>query len=107
MDNRTEQSESDTCGTTSSSGEPNQRRRRVSSSTKRMAPTSTQPKNHRDLAHLVANVDNPIALGVELKAHERRLLAERLDQRLVKAGLAAIGNDAVARLRLLAAAPAR
>jgi hypothetical protein len=58
-------------------------------------------KDHRDLAHLVANVDDPIALRADLKSTERRLLASRLEHRLVQAELAAIGNDAITRLRLL------
>ena len=63
---------------------------------------ANRSKDHRDLAHLVANVENPVGLRTELKAQERRLLAERLEHRLVRAELAAIGNDAVTRLRLLA-----
>jgi hypothetical protein len=60
-------------------------------------------KDHRDLAHLVAKVDDPIALRAGLRSHERRLLADRLAQRLVAAELAAIGRDAATKLRLLAA----
>jgi hypothetical protein len=62
-----------------------------------------RPKDHRDLAHLIAKVDDPIALRVDLHAHERRLLANRLTERLVTAELAAVGRDATTKLRLLAA----
>lgn len=63
---------------------------------------ANRPKDHRDLAHLVAKVDDPIALRRGIEAHERRLLAERLTHRLVSAELAAIGRDAATKLRLLA-----
>jgi hypothetical protein len=63
---------------------------------------ANRPKDHRDLAHLLANVEDPIALRIDLKARERQLLAERLEHRLVRAELASIGNDAETRLRLLA-----
>jgi hypothetical protein len=62
-----------------------------------------RPKDHRDLAHLVAKVEDPITLRSDLRSHERRLLADRLAQRLVAAELAAIGRDAATKLRLLAA----
>jgi hypothetical protein len=62
-----------------------------------------RPKDHRDLAHLVAKVEDPMTLRSDLRSHERRLLADRLAQRLVAAELAAIGRDAATKLRLLAA----
>ncbi len=65
---------------------------------------ANRPKDHRDLAHLVANVDDPITLRTDLRPHERQLLAGRLENRLVRAELASIGNDAATRLRLLAEA---
>ena len=66
---------------------------------------ANRPKDRRDLAHLVANVDDPITLRADLRPHERHLLAGRLANRLVSAELASIGNDAETRLRLLAEAP--
>jgi hypothetical protein len=63
---------------------------------------ANRPKDHRDFAHLVANVDDPIALRNDLRAHERKLLAGRFEHRLVRAELASIGHDAQTRLRLLA-----
>lgn len=60
--------------------------------------------NLLDLVHLVANVDDPITLRADLRPHERQLLAGRLANRLVRAELAAFGNDAATRLRLLAEA---
>ena len=65
---------------------------------------ANRPKDHRDFAHLVANVEDPIAVRVGIKTPERQLLAERLEHRLVRAELASIGNDAETRLRLLASA---
>jgi hypothetical protein len=62
-----------------------------------------RPKDHRDLAHLAAKVDDPIALRIDLRSHERRLLANRLAERLASAELAATGRDAATKLRLLAA----
>lgn len=62
---------------------------------------ANRPKDHRDLAHLIAKVDDPIELRQELASHERRLLGERLNHRLVSAELASIGRDAAAKMRLL------
>jgi hypothetical protein len=67
--------------------------------------TASRPKDHRDLAHLVAKADDLLALRQQLRPSERRLLASRLEQRPVLAELAIIGHDAVTKLRLLASPP--
>jgi hypothetical protein len=66
---------------------------------------ANRPKDHRDLAHLIAKVDDPIAVRNDLRGHERRLLADRLAHRLVAAELAEIGRNATAKIALLAAEP--
>lgn len=66
---------------------------------------ANRSKDHRDLAHLVAKLDDPTGLRPQLTPPERHLLAERLRHRLVSAELAAIGRDATTKLRLLATDP--
>ncbi len=64
--------------------------------------TANRPKDHRDFAHLVAKIADPMSLRSELSGPERRLLTSRLDNRSVTAQLGIAGNDAAARLRILA-----
>jgi hypothetical protein len=62
-----------------------------------------RPKDHRDLAHLVAGLDDPVAERKRLTTGERRLLAERSKHLLVAAELEQAGRDATAKLKLLSA----
>ena len=66
-----------------------------------VSATARRPKDHRDLAHLIAKVSDPLAFRNELRAHERRLLAGRLNDRVVAAELANAGYDAALKLRIL------
>jgi hypothetical protein len=63
--------------------------------------SANRPKDHRDFAHLVAKIADPMSLRSQLSSSERRLLAGRLANRSVAAQLAIAGDDAPARLRVL------
>lgn len=64
--------------------------------------SADRPKDHRDFAHLVAKIADPMSLRSQLSGSERRLLAGRLSNQSVVAQLAIVDNDAAARLRILA-----
>ena len=65
---------------------------------------ANRPKDHRDFAHLVAKIADPMSLRSELSRPERRILVSRMDNRSVTAQLGigvAGGSEQKIPLRLI------